>query len=82
MPLMARAPRALGLLLLSFLAHATLGFREGDFIQTARRAQFQKKRTNWHDLLGHHCPRFGEGRVVRPQAGCPPAASAGCCPRL
>ncbi|WIA28912.1 hypothetical protein OEZ86_011436 [Tetradesmus obliquus] len=37
---------------------------EGDFIHTSRRAQFLRKRTNWHDLIEHHCPRFGQNRIV------------------
>ena len=24
-----------------------------------------QSRTHWHDLLGRHCPRFGEDHVVR-----------------
>lgn len=71
-------------------------FRNGDFVQTARKAQFHEvnkahavlmlsllhppppltltrtshiafapqSRTQWHDLLGHHCPRFGIDRLV------------------
>mmetsp|Transcript_29464 Transcript_29464/g.83099 ORF Transcript_29464/g.83099 Transcript_29464/m.83099 type:complete len:241 (-) Transcript_29464:66-788(-) len=43
----------------------TLGnFQEGEFVPTARRAQFDGKRTHWHDLLGRHCPRFGIDKVV------------------
>lgn len=37
---------------------------EGDYVPTARKAQFKAQRTNWHDLLGRHCPRFGHSRVV------------------
>jgi len=44
-----------------WVSHA---FREGDFIQTARKAQFHQTRTHWHDLLGHHCPKFGVDRTV------------------
>ncbi|KAL3161947.1 hypothetical protein ABBQ38_009029 [Trebouxia sp. C0009 RCD-2024] len=39
-------------------------FLEGEFVPTARRAQFHGVRTSWHDLLGRHCPRFGQDRVV------------------
>eukprot|EP00798_Chlamydomonas_sp_ICE-L_P006710 gene6710-3380_t len=38
--------------------------REGDFIQASRRSQFQELRTQWSDLVGHHCPRFGADRLV------------------
>ena len=68
---------------------ASANFLEGEFVPTARRAQFQgvctvmpraqgqfvmtiapdsqlmlQIRTTWHDLLGRHCPRFGQDRVV------------------
>lgn len=68
---------------------ASANFLEGEFVPTARRAQFHgvriamprmesslyvtiapvpqmmlQVRTTWHDLLGRHCPRFGQDRVV------------------
>ncbi|MEW5302798.1 MAG: hypothetical protein WDW36_005545 [Sanguina aurantia] len=46
------------------LATTAQAFRSGDFVQTARKAQFHESRTQWHDLLGHHCPRFGVDRLV------------------
>ena len=72
---------------LSWLGPAASSFREGEFVPTARRAQFHgvrlclslsglescrfaastvalQARTTWHDLLGRHCPRFGQDRVV------------------
>uniref|UniRef100_A0A7S0X0S9 Transmembrane 9 superfamily member n=1 Tax=Chlamydomonas leiostraca TaxID=1034604 RepID=A0A7S0X0S9_9CHLO len=52
------------LVVVTYLAIQAQAFRDGDFIQTARKAQFHQQRTNWHDLLGHHCPRFGNDRVV------------------
>ncbi|KAG2496464.1 hypothetical protein HYH03_005291 [Edaphochlamys debaryana] len=39
-------------------------FRDGDYIHTSRKAQFHGSRTNWQDLLGQHCPRFGIDRLV------------------
>ncbi len=97
----------LGLLVL--LSGAAANFHEGDFIPSARRAQFggvcqcqqvhvpsesqwktdaatydhfgavlpdtlmlMQSRTHWHDLLGRHCPRFGEDHVVGLPT-CPPA---------
>ncbi|KAG2430751.1 hypothetical protein HYH02_013590 [Chlamydomonas schloesseri] len=45
------------------LALATT-FRDGDYIHTSRKAQFHQSRTNWQDLLGQHCPRFGIDRLV------------------
>uniref|UniRef100_A0A7R9W1U5 Transmembrane 9 superfamily member n=1 Tax=Chlamydomonas euryale TaxID=1486919 RepID=A0A7R9W1U5_9CHLO len=53
----------LGGLLPSLFAVAA-GFREGEFIPAARKAQFHEVRTQWHDLLGSHCPRFGQERLV------------------
>lgn len=52
------------LLLGSILCTYALAYHDGDFIPAARKAQFQQTRTNWHDLLGHHCPRFGQDRSV------------------
>ncbi|KAF5843216.1 hypothetical protein DUNSADRAFT_892 [Dunaliella salina] len=56
------------LLLLAGLANFHVGivqaFRDGDFIQSARKSQFHGQRTHWHDLLGHHCPRYGHQRLV------------------
>lgn len=43
---------------------AKADFQEGEYIPTSRRAQYQAKRTHWHDLLGRHCPRFGLDKVV------------------
>ncbi|EFN54175.1 hypothetical protein CHLNCDRAFT_17489, partial [Chlorella variabilis] len=39
-------------------------FQEGDFVPSARRAQFHGQRTHWHDILGQHCPKFGVKRLV------------------
>lgn len=39
-------------------------YQDGEFVPSARRAQFHGVRTTWHDLLGRHCPRFGQDRVV------------------
>jgi len=47
------------LLLLPLAAAPARAFGGGDFVPTARRAQFHGRRTAWHDLLGRHCPRFG-----------------------
>ncbi|KAG1680941.1 hypothetical protein FOA52_009900 [Chlamydomonas sp. UWO 241] len=51
-------------LVLSCLASGAAAFREGEFIPTARKAQFHEVRTQWHDLMGSHCPRFGQERLV------------------
>ena len=62
-------------------------YHVGDFVPTARRAQFHgvrarlgattaqplsaarclQSRTQWHDLLGRHCPKFGHSKTVRPR---------------
>lgn len=39
-------------------------FHDGEFVASARRSQFRQQRTEWHDLLGRHCPRFGRHQVV------------------
>lgn len=60
-----RGVRLLALLLLPALLPTGQGVHHhGDFVHTSRRAQFLRKRTNWHDLIEHHCPRFGQTRVV------------------
>lgn len=48
-----------------YLLGSTSAHRDGDYIHTARKSQFHQQRTNWHDVLGHHCPRFGMDRLVR-----------------
>ena len=65
-PAMVAGARRLGALALLWVAVlAALGagrvaaFGAGDFVPCARRAQFHGKRTQWLDLLGRHCPRFG-----------------------
>ena len=47
------------------------GFKEGEYISSSRKSQFPDPdspgsniRTQWHDLLGSHCPRFGHNRLV------------------
>ncbi len=50
----------------SFLTTASAAYHHhGDYVSTSRMAQFTGVRTHWHDLLGQHCPRFGEERTVR-----------------
>lgn len=39
-------------------------FHYGDYVQMARRSQFNYQRTSWHDLQGRHCPRFEQDSVV------------------
>lgn len=39
-------------------------FHAGDFVQTSRKSQYTGARTHWHDLLGRHCPRFGQDNLV------------------
>ncbi|KAK9826297.1 hypothetical protein WJX74_006548 [Apatococcus lobatus] len=39
-------------------------YSEGDFVPAARRGQFHQTRTQWHDLLGRHCPRLGWDQLV------------------
>eukprot|EP00892_Ulva_mutabilis_P001322 jgi/Ulvmu1/11190/UM072_0026.1 len=55
--------RVFVLLLLACLAQAKT-FSDGEFVSVARRAQFSQVRTEWHDMLGRHCPRFGRNSVV------------------
>lgn len=50
--------------LLSTLSVALCQFQDGEYVPTARRAQFHGSRTQWHDLLGRHCPRFASDLVV------------------
>mmetsp|Transcript_37872 Transcript_37872/g.96963 ORF Transcript_37872/g.96963 Transcript_37872/m.96963 type:complete len:238 (-) Transcript_37872:70-783(-) len=49
---------------LAWVGEINASFQEGEYVPTARRAQYQAKRTHWHDLLGRHCPRFGMDKVV------------------
>lgn len=39
-------------------------FQDGDYVPVSRRGQFSQVRSNWHDLLGRYCPRFGSNRLV------------------
>ncbi|KAK3244456.1 hypothetical protein CYMTET_45929, partial [Cymbomonas tetramitiformis] len=43
---------------------ADADYHAGDFVPMARRAQFHGTRTQWHDVLGRHCPRFGQDSTV------------------
>mmetsp|Transcript_9590 Transcript_9590/g.18078 ORF Transcript_9590/g.18078 Transcript_9590/m.18078 type:complete len:223 (-) Transcript_9590:230-898(-) len=45
-------------------APAFADFRPGDFIPSSRKGQFLGTRTQWHDLIGRHCPRFAMDRTV------------------
>lgn len=63
------------LVLVSLVKPGLGNFHPGDFVQTSRRAQFHGQRTHWHDLLGRHCPKFGQYNVVaiplpKPKGGC------------
>lgn len=54
-------------LLFVFVCMASLAdadYQAGDFVPMARRAQFLGTRTQWHDVLGRHCPRFGQDSTV------------------
>ncbi|KAK9811472.1 hypothetical protein WJX72_004453 [[Myrmecia] bisecta] len=51
-------------LVLATVWRVEANFQEGEFVPTARRGQYHGTRTNWHDLLGRHCPRFGQDRLV------------------
>mmetsp|Transcript_1737 Transcript_1737/g.3516 ORF Transcript_1737/g.3516 Transcript_1737/m.3516 type:complete len:220 (-) Transcript_1737:122-781(-) len=42
----------------------TAEYTPGDFVPTARKGQFHGTRTQWHDVLGRHCPRFAIDRTV------------------
>lgn len=50
--------------LVVFIKSGSGNFHPGDFVQTSRRGQFHGQRTHWHDLLGRHCPKFGEYNVI------------------
>lgn len=52
----------LWLLVLSLRFSAS--YHTGDVVPASRRAQFHGQRTQWHDLLGRHCPRFGHSKTV------------------
>jgi hypothetical protein len=60
--------RQLQLAVLLALAAFAVALKDGDFIHAGRRAQFQDQRTHFHDLLGHHVPRFGHDRLVGHEA--------------
>eukprot|EP00245_Coleochaete_scutata_P006194 TRINITY_DN20405_c0_g1_i1.p1 TRINITY_DN20405_c0_g1~~TRINITY_DN20405_c0_g1_i1.p1 ORF type:complete len:229 (+),score=32.41 TRINITY_DN20405_c0_g1_i1:91-777(+) len=40
------------------------GYISGDIVPTQRRGQFHGMRTNWHDVIGRDCPRFGINHEV------------------
>lgn len=52
-----------GILLLT-TTDSGANFYDDEFVPAARRALFHGVRTHWHDLLGRHCPRFGEDLLV------------------
>lgn len=60
------------MLLLQVVAAAAIGmmgmvsasYRVGDLVPVSRMGQYHAMRTNWHDVLGHHCPIFGVNREV------------------
>ena len=54
------------LLLLPLAAAPARAFGGGDFVPTARRAQFHGRRTAWHDLLGRYV-KGGGGRGAQPR---------------
>mmetsp|Transcript_6887 Transcript_6887/g.12644 ORF Transcript_6887/g.12644 Transcript_6887/m.12644 type:complete len:236 (-) Transcript_6887:57-764(-) len=39
-------------------------YHKGDTLHLARRAQFKKVRTEWHEISGRFCPHFGVNGVV------------------
>lgn len=51
-------------LLLSACTASARTFHDGEYVTSARRSQFRQQRTEWHDLLGRYCPRFGRHQVV------------------
>lgn len=55
---------ALVLLVLSSTFVVRARYNQGDFIQASWKAQFEETRTNWHDIVGHSCPRFGHNKLV------------------
>lgn len=52
------------LLQLHLLCTVAYAYHDGDYIHASRKSQFHQRRTNWQDLLGQHCPRFGMDRLV------------------
>ncbi|QDZ19306.1 hypothetical protein HOP50_02g18210 [Chloropicon primus] len=39
-------------------------YHKGDTLHLARRAQFNQKRTEWHEIFGRFCPHFAVNDVV------------------
>eukprot|EP01018_Ginkgo_biloba_P004278 Gb_28078 [translate_table: standard] len=39
-------------------------YRPGDIVPMSKMGQYHAMRTNWHDVLGHHCPIFAVNREV------------------
>ena len=58
------APLALVALSAVLPLGALADFHRGDIVPSSRRAQFHGSRTQWHDLLARHCPRFAVDSVV------------------
>eukprot|EP00249_Psilotum_nudum_P005231 c18686_g1_i1 orf=276-926(+) len=54
----------LSLGLASLLLELCSAYNPGNFVPLARRGQYHATRTHWHDVLGHHCPRFAIDREV------------------
>lgn len=51
-------------LLLACLRPCAGDYHAGDVVPSSRRGQFHASRTQWHDLQGRLCPRFGLARTV------------------
>jgi len=43
---------------------ASLAYNAGEIVPMARRGQYHNMRTEWHDALGRHCPRFAASQEV------------------
>jgi len=49
---------------IGMMGMASASYRVGDLVPMSRMGQYHAMRTNWHDILGHHCPIFGVNREV------------------
>eukprot|EP00271_Cylindrocystis_brebissonii_P005075 TRINITY_DN17015_c0_g1_i1.p1 TRINITY_DN17015_c0_g1~~TRINITY_DN17015_c0_g1_i1.p1 ORF type:complete len:229 (-),score=43.51 TRINITY_DN17015_c0_g1_i1:1396-2082(-) len=66
LPILHRRLADVAGLLFFFLATCATaaGYAPGEIVPMSRRGQYHNMRTEWHDTLGRHCPRFAVEREV------------------